>query len=211
VSETRPSSSGDETALLERLVAQDESAFAELVRLYHGSLVRVARLFVATVETAEEVVQETWLAVITGVGRFEGRSTLKTWIFRILMNRARTRAVRDKRTVSLADLSGDGDQPEVDADRFRDDGHWAAPPRAWTLPGPEGDALRGELRQALEKAIESLPEMQAAVITLRDVQGWTSEETCNALDVSETNQRVLLHRARSRVRRALEALYGPAK
>jgi RNA polymerase sigma-70 factor (ECF subfamily) len=199
--------SPDETRLVEALRAGNEAAFRELVRMYNASLLRVARIYVPTRALAEEVVQETWLAVLEGLSRFEGRSSLKTWIFRILANRAKTRAVRERRTLPLSAFQPERIQePALDADRFRDwddprwPGHWSVPPTAW----PEDRLLAAETREKLAEAIEALPGTQRAVISLRDLEGWTAEEVCNALDLSETNQRVLLHRARSKVRKALE-------
>jgi RNA polymerase sigma-70 factor (ECF subfamily) len=198
-----------EAERLDALRAGDEEAFAALVREYHASLVRVARMYVSTLAAAEEVAQETWLAVLNGLSRFESRSSLKTWIFRILTNIAKTRAVRDGRTLPFSALQDPARVPEaaVDADRFLDPehprwpGHWALKPEPW----PEEALVAGETRERLAEAIEALPATQRAVISLRDVEGWTSEEVRNALDLSETNQRVLLHRARSKVRAALES------
>ena len=198
-----------EAERLDALRAGEEEAFAALVREYHASLVRVARMYVSTLAAAEEVAQETWLAVLNGLSRFEGRSSLKTWIFRILTNIAKTRAVRDGRTLPFSALQDPARVPEaaVDADRFLDPehprwpGHWALKPEPW----PEEALVAGETRERLAEAIEALPATQRAVISLRDVEGWTSEEVRNALDLSETNQRVLLHRARSKVRAALES------
>ena len=198
-----------EAQLLEALRAGDEAAFAQLVREYQPSLVRVARIYVSTQAAAEEVAAETWLAVLNGLDRFEGRSSLRTWIFRILTNIAKTRAVRDGRTLPFSALQEPGRVPEaaVDADRFQDPehprwpGHWAVRPEAW----PEDALLAAETRGVIAEAIEALPATQRAVISLRDIEGWSSEEVRNALDLSETNQRVLLHRARSKVRAALES------
>jgi len=198
-----------EAQLLDRLRAGDESAFRALVREYNPSLVRVARIYVSTQAAAEEVAQETWLGVLNGLSRFEGRSSLRTWIFRILTNIAKTRAVRDGRTLPFSALSDPGRVPEaaVDADRFLDPehprwpGHWALKPEAW----PEDALIAAETRERLAEAIEALSAAQRAVISLRDIEGWSSEEVRNALDLSETNQRVLLHRARSKVRAALES------
>ena len=197
-----------ERKLLDALRAGDEDAFRELVREYQPSLVRVARIYVPTLAAAEEVAQETWLGVLNGLDRFEGRSSLRTWIFRILTNIAKTRAVRDGRTLPFSALADPTRVPEpaVDADRFLDPehprwpGHWAVKPEPW----PEDALLAAETRERLEQAIEALPATQRAVISLRDIEGWSSEEVRNALDLSETNQRVLLHRARSAVRTALE-------
>jgi RNA polymerase sigma-70 factor (ECF subfamily) len=198
----------EEMQLVEALRGGDERAFEELIRMYQAALVRVAQIYVSSRAVAEEVVQETWLAVLNGIDRFEGRSSLKTWIFRILANRAKTRAEREGRTIPFSALRNPEGVPEsaVDADRFLDPeharwpGHWATPPTQW----PEERLLGQETQRVIDEAIERLPAAQRAVITLRDVQGWSGEEVCNALELTETNQRVLLHRARSKVRRALE-------
>jgi RNA polymerase sigma-70 factor, ECF subfamily len=198
-----------EAELLDALRAGDEDAFRALVREYQPSLVRVARMYVPTQVAAEEVAAETWLGVLNGLSRFEGRSSLRTWIFRILTNIAKTRAKRDGRTLPFSALQDPAGVPEaaVDADRFLDPdhprwpGHWAVRPEAW----PEEALLAAETRGRLAEAIEALPATQRAVISLRDIEGWSSEEVRNALGLSETNQRVLLHRARSKVRAALES------
>jgi RNA polymerase sigma-70 factor, ECF subfamily len=197
-----------EAQLLEALRAGDEAAFAQLVREYQPSLVRVARIYVSTQAAAEEVAAETWLAVLTGLDRFEGRSSLRTWIFRILTNIAKTRAQRDGRTLPFSALQDPGRVPEatLDADRFLDPehprwpGHWAVRPEPW----PEDALVAAETQALVAEAIEALPPAQRAVISLRDVEGWSADEVRNALDLSEVNQRVLLHRARAKVRRALE-------
>jgi RNA polymerase sigma-70 factor, ECF subfamily len=170
-------------------------------------MLRIALLYVSSRAVAEEVVQETWLAVLTGIERFEGRSTLKTWLFRILTNKAKTRGQREGRTVPFSALAADGDEGEtaVEVDRFLGPGHrgawgWAAPPRGV----PEERLLAAEARERIEEAIAALPPAQRAVITLRDVEGLSAEEACNVLGLTETNQRVLLHRARSKVRAAFE-------
>jgi RNA polymerase sigma-70 factor (ECF subfamily) len=202
------SDSGD-AQLVEALRAGDEDAFARLVREYQPSLVRVARIYVSSQAAAEEVAAETWLAVLNGLDRFEGRSSLRTWIFRILTNIAKTRGQRDGRTLPFSALEDPGRVPEaaLDADRFLDPehprwpGHWAVRPEPW----PEDAVIAAETQARLAEAIEALPPAQRAVISLRDVEGWSSEEVRNALELSETNQRVLLHRARAKVRRALES------
>jgi RNA polymerase sigma-70 factor (ECF subfamily) len=202
----------EELQLVEALREGDERAFEELIRMYQAALLRVAQIYVSSRAVAEEVVQETWLAVLNGIDRFEGRSSLKTWIFRILANRAKTRAQREGRTIPFSALRQPDTVPEaaVDADRFNDPehprwpGHWSSPPSNW----PEDRLLGDETQRVIEDSIEKLPAAQRAVITLRDVQGWSAEEVCNALELSETNQRVLLHRARSKVRRALEEYLG---
>ena len=198
----------DDAATISALRDGDENVFRSLVEELHPSLVRVAQIYVSSRAVAEEVVQETWVGVLRGLDRFEGRSSLKTWIFRILTNTAKTRAVRERRTLPFSALQSPGTVPEpaVDAERFRPDddphwpGHWASPPAEL----PEERLLAAETRARLAEAIEALPASQRAVIRLRDVDGWSSDEVCNALGLTETNQRVLLHRARSKVRAALE-------
>jgi RNA polymerase sigma-70 factor (ECF subfamily) len=202
-----------ERSLVEALRRGDDAAFMFLVTAYHAALVRLARMYVVDDATAEEVAQETWLAVLRGIDRFEERSSLKTWIFRILVNRAKTRGVRDGRTVPFSSLetSGDDDAPAVDADRFASDdspwpGHWIYPPVDWQRT-PEELALNAETRRVITDAIDALPPAQRAVITLRDVEGLSGDEVREALGVSEANVRVLLHRARARVRAALERYF----
>ncbi len=203
---TSGKASADDLALVKRLLAGDEVAFTHVVERYHGPLLRFARLFVSNRAVAEEVVQDTWLAVLDGLPSFEGRSALKSWIFGILANRAKTRAVREKRTITFSELSASGveDEPAVDPDRFTSAGAWSAPPGRWDGDTPEKLLLRQEPLAVVEKAMAELPASQRAVVTLRDVEGLDAAEVCNILDVSETNQRVLLHRARSKVRAALE-------
>lgn len=194
----------EEKRLVEALRDRDETAFASLLDRYSSSMGRVARMYVRSEAVADEVVQETWLGVIEGIDRFEGRSPLKTWIFRILTNIAKTRGERESRTLAFSTLAGDEDEPAVDPDRFLEASqHWASPPE----PFPEAALLARETLDVVERTIEELPASQQAVITLRDVGGWSAEEVCNVLELSETNQRVLLHRARSRVRRALEVYF----
>ena len=196
-----------DAALVDGLRAGDEAAFAELMRLYGAGMLRVAQMYVPSRAVAEEVVQEAWLGVLKGIGRFEGRSSLKTWLFRIVANTAKTRGVRESRSIPFSSLGDTGpDEPTVDPERFLGDGerfpgHWAVPPQSWA---PEGRLLAQEAMDVIEREIERLPPAQQAVITMRDVQGFTSEEVRNALDLTETNQRVLLHRARAKVRNALE-------
>ncbi len=199
--------------LVAALRAGDENAFGAVVREWHASLLRVAQIFTPSRAVAEEVVQEAWLRVLGALDRFEGRSSLKTWVFRILVNTAKTRAQREGRTIPFSALQDAWRVPEpaVDAGRFLPDDHplhpggWAVPPRDL----PEEQLLARETRERIAAAIEALPASQRAVISLRDVEGWTSEEVRNALDLSEVNQRVLLHRARARVRQALEDYLFP--
>jgi RNA polymerase sigma-70 factor (ECF subfamily) len=198
----------EEANLVAGLRARDEHAFMMLVDLYSASLLRLAQMFVRDRATAEEVVQETWLGVLRGIDRFEGRSSLKTWLYRILTNTAKTRGVRESRSLPFSALGGDDEGPTVDPDRFqgpdgRHPGHWSALPASWDT-APEERLLGQETQDVIRRAIEALPESQRIVISLRDVEGWSSEEVRNVLDLSETNQRVLLHRARAKVRRALE-------
>jgi RNA polymerase sigma-70 factor, ECF subfamily len=194
--------SPQDAKLVKGLQAGDDDVFKKLVRALNPSLLRVARMFVPTAALAEDVVQETWLAVLNGIDRFEGRSSLKTWIFSILTNTAKTRGERERRSVPFSALDTDdgGFEPAVERSRFTGTGHWAVLPRAW----PEDRLLAKETLSVVERAIERLPPSQRTVITLRDVEGWTADEVRNALELSETNQRVLLHRARAKVRRALE-------
>jgi len=187
-------------------LAGDEAAFSDLVQSHNAALLRLARVFVRDFAVAEEVVQETWLSVLSGLRGFEGRSSLKTWIFRILVNRARTRGTREARTIAFSalGLESDGVESAVQADRFTRSGRWSRPPSAWDVDTPEKILLQEEAMAVVQKTLDELPPAQKLVITLRDVEGLDAEEACNILEISETNQRVLLHRARSRVRAALE-------
>lgn len=204
----------DEQELIEALRSGDPKAFATLVDELSPGLLRLALAHVPSRAVAEEVLQDTWLAVITGIDRFEGRSSIRTWIYRILLNNARTKGVRERRTLPFASLrrraEEGGDAPAVDPDRFQGrrgeaPGGWARPPVEWS--SPEEKLASDEARQVMLEAIAALPPRQREVITIRDLQGLSAEEARNALDVSETNQRVLLHRARSKVRAALERYY----
>jgi RNA polymerase sigma-70 factor, ECF subfamily len=203
-----------ETQLVDALRVRDEAAFVELARTYHSGMLRVAQIYVSSRPVAEEVVQETWIAVLKGIDRFEGRSSLKTWVFRILANTAKTRAQREGRTIPFSALQDPARVPEaaVDPDRFLDaehprwPGHWASAPASWAGL-PEERLIGAETRALVARAIERLPAAQRAVISLRDVEGWDGEEVCNVLGVSESNQRVLLHRARSKVRGELETYF----
>jgi len=207
----------DETRLIQGLRAGEEAAFARLIDAYGPMLMRLALMHVPSRAVAEEVVQETWLAVLNGIGRFEGRSSLKTWITSILLNTARTRGERERRILPFSLLRRRGeegrDEPAVAPERFQggrgeQPGAWARPPIDW---GPPEDVIEDQqTRAALLEAIAELPPRQRDVIALRDISGWSSEEVRNALDISETNQRVLLHRARSKVRAALEARFEAA-
>lgn len=189
--------------LVAALLRGDKSAFAALVDDHHDTMLRVARAMLPSQAIAEEVVQETWLAILDGLPRFEGRSSLRTWMFRILANRARTRAHRESRSSPFSAFGSPEDDAPVDADRFDARGYWQRPTEPWAGL-PEQLAETGQLVALVESAMEQLPERQRTVLLLRDVRGWTSEEVRNALDLSETNQRVLLHRARARVRSLLE-------
>jgi len=198
--------------LVQGLRRGDEDAFVTLVSRYYPAMLRLAKLYVPSHAVAEEVVQETWLAVLQGISRFEGRSSLKTWMLRILGNIAKTRGQREGRSVplsSLAERDLDRDEPAVEPERFLPADHelwphhWLHAPQSWaTLP--EEQLLSRETGMRIQQAIAALPPVQREVIRLRDVEGWSAEEVCNTLELSETNQRVLLHRARSKVRAALE-------
>jgi RNA polymerase sigma-70 factor (ECF subfamily) len=207
-----PAEQENERALIEALRRGDEAAFMQLVDAYGPTLLRVARLYVPSPAVAEEVVQETWIGVLNGIDRFEGRSSLKTWIFRILANIAKTRGERERRSIPFSSAAAAAaDEPSVDPDRFFPPGdvntrRWKLGPSRWETP--EESLLAGETRDVILEAIERLPPAQREVITLRDVEGWSSEDVRNALEISETNQRVLLHRARSKVRGAIERYLG---
>src|SRR3954452_6828798 len=202
----------DDHALVERLRAGDEEVFMALVARWSPSMLRLARMYVPSQAVAEEVVQEAWLGVLQGIDRFEGRSSLKTWVFRILVNRAMTKGAREARSVPFATLAANdagGDEPAVDPDRFTREGAWASPPRRWE-DQPESALRSKETLEVVRSAIARLPDTQKAVITMRDLDGFDAEETRNALEISESNQRVLLHRARAKVRAALEQHFGEA-
>ncbi len=220
VQTARSPASASDAAVVEALRRGDEEAFARLVDQLHASLRRIARLYVSSQAVADEVVQDTWLAVIQGVWAFEGRSSLKTWIFRILINRAKTRAVREGRTVPMLEPGADDTHstaPEdtYDLGRKEDDagadhssgvpqgGSWLPDPG----PSPESRVLTEEARVQIRAAIDALPPSQRMVITMRDLEGCSSEEVCNVLGVSDTNQRVILHRARSKVRDTVAAYF----
>jgi RNA polymerase sigma-70 factor, ECF subfamily len=196
-----------EAALLDGLRRRDEHTFAALLERHHRPLLRLAQLYVRDRAIAEEVVQDTWLGVLEGIDRFEGRSSLSTWIYRILTNRAKSRGEREQRQVPLSALAGGPDEPEVEEERFRpiDDPRypqqWAHPPRAW----PHERLLAHETVDHVRLAVAQLPPAQRVVVGLRDVDGWSAEQVCEALEITPGNQRVLLHRGRARLRGALES------
>ena len=190
--------------LLGRLRAGDERAFVTLVRRHHAVMLRLAAGYVPSMAVAEEVVQDTWLGVLRGIAAFEGRSSVRTWLFRILVNRARTTGARERRSVAIGDSV-----PAVDRSRFDATGHWAAPPERW-VEEAEDRVDAAKLADRLRSAIGDLPGRQREVVLLRDVEGLSSEEVCGVLEISESNQRVLLHRARSRLRQVLETEFGRA-
>lgn len=198
----------DESDLLERLRSGDDATFRELIRKHQTSLVGVAQAFVKNRATAEEVVQDTWLALVEGLDSFEGRSSLKNWIFAILANKARTRAVRDGRVVAAGKLTGDAedDEPVVDPSRFDASGHWSDPPRSWDEVTPERIVSGRQIWAHVRDAIDELPEAQKSVIILRDVEQMDAAEVRDILGVSDANQRVLLHRARAQIRQFTERL-----
>jgi RNA polymerase sigma-70 factor (ECF subfamily) len=206
--------SEEDVRLVEALRSGNESAFVSLIDMYHSSLLRLAMIFVTSQAVAEEVVQETWLGVLHGLDRFEGRSSLKTWIFRILANRAKTRAQREGRSVpfsSISEFTSEIHETAIEPERFqgpdqRSPGQWVSFPRSWDEI-PEERMLAQETMTRIQEAIDALPIGQREVITLRDIEGCTSDEACNVLSISEANQRVLLHRARCKVRRALERYF----
>jgi RNA polymerase sigma-70 factor (ECF subfamily) len=199
-----------DVALVEKIRSGDETAFVELVKRHHAGFMRLAVNWVKDRSVAEEVVQETWLFALERLGEFQGRSSLKTWLCGILVNKARNRRRQESHTVAAGD-DVTRPEPAVAAERFsppghRWDGHWQAPPSAWPQT-PEGSVLSSEIRQFLEASVATLPETQRAVFVLRDVEGLSSEEVCNTLGISDTHQRVLLHRSRSRLRNLLESQY----
>jgi RNA polymerase sigma-70 factor (ECF subfamily) len=188
----------DDLQLIQRLRAGDEQAFAVLVRRYQDAMLRLAASFVPNAAIAEEVVQDTWIGVLRGIAAFEGRATFKTWIFSILVNRARSTGVRERRSVALADV-----EPAVAGSRFGPGGQWTDPPRHWA--DDADDRLSADkLADRARSAISELPDRQRQVVTLRDIDGLSTDEVCQVLQISEGNQRVLLHRGRSRVRQVLE-------
>jgi RNA polymerase sigma-70 factor (ECF subfamily) len=211
---SRPGAEQDDERLVAALLAGDEQAFAALVDRHGRAMLRVAMAYVPSHAVAEEVVQETWIAVMRGLGGFEGRSSLKTWIFRILTHVAMRGGSRERRSVPFAALAAaeDANEPSVDPDRFLPAdhemfaGHWLVPPTRW--PSPEEGVLSDETRAVIVAAIEQLPKAQRTVIGLRDIEGWSSEEVSAALEIAPGNQRILLHRARSRVRAAIERYFG---
>ena len=188
--------------LLRRLRAGDEQAFVALVERYNGSMLRLAGSFVPSRAVAEEVVQDTWLAVLRGLPAFQGRASLRTWMFTILVNRARTTGSREQRTIPVADAG-----PVVDASRFGPDGAWSAPPEHW-IEEAEDRIEAEKLGGLLKAAIDGLPGRQREVVLLRDVEGMSSAEVCDVLSISEANQRVLLHRGRGKLRQVLETELG---
>jgi RNA polymerase sigma-70 factor (ECF subfamily) len=200
--------SHEDAQLVEGLRAGDEAAFAALMRMYGAGMLRVAQMFVSSRSVAEEVVQEAWLGVLKGIDRFEGRSSLKTWLFRIVANTAKTRGVREARSVPFSSFGGEENDVTVAAERFLGDGerfpgHWAVPPASWAGI-PEARLLAAETMDVIRRELERLPPAQRAVLELRDIEGLSADEVCNALGLTETNGRVLLHRARAKVRAALE-------
>lgn len=213
---TGQSAAPGDVELLRSLRLGDEGAFINLVGRYHASLLRLALLYVRDRAVAEEVVQDTWLGVLNHLDTFEPRATLKAWIFRILVNRAKTSAQREGRSIPFSatwDAQEEGDEPAMPADRFQPDdpssarpGWWASPPRDWGA-SPEDALLASETRSYLQRAIATLPASQREVITLRDIEGLPATDVCNILGVTEMNQRVLLHRARAKVRQGLERYF----
>jgi RNA polymerase sigma-70 factor (ECF subfamily) len=207
--EERQQPATDEAALIARLRAGDERAFEEVVTRFYPSMLAIARGYVRSRSVAEEVVQEAWLGVLNGLDRFEGRSSLRTWVLRIVANTAQTRSVREARVVPMSSLQSEGAEPAVEPQRFRGagdpfPGHWWSYPTDWRTV-PESKLLSQETLDIVKNAIDELPQLQRTVITMRDVAGCDSDEVCQTLEISEGNQRVLLHRARARVRSALES------
>jgi RNA polymerase sigma-70 factor (ECF subfamily) len=188
----------EDEELVARLRAGEEEAFVALVARHRASMLRLARSLVSSSAVAEEVVQDTWVGVLRGIDGFAGRSSFKTWLLRILVNRARTTSTRERRSVAIGDAG-----PAVDSSRFGAGGAWSSPPQHW-IEDSEDRMLAQSLAQRIEETLQELPERQREVVTLRDVDGLSSKEVCEVLDISEANQRVLLHRGRSHLRQALE-------
>ena len=202
----------DDSELVPRLRSGDSEAFRSLVTTYHPKMIRVAQTYVRSRAVAEEVVQDTWVAVMKGIDGFEGRASLKTWMFRVLANQARARGEREHRTIPMSSLMSelDDEQPSVAVERFAGPagrGMWAQPPERWS-DQPEARTMSGATFAIVASTVQKLPENQQRVFVLRDMEGWSSAEVREALEISEVNQRVLLHRARSKVRAALEAEMG---
>jgi RNA polymerase sigma-70 factor (ECF subfamily) len=200
----------DEPEFLARLRQGEDAAYRALIRRFHGSLVGVAASIIGSRAQAEEVVQDSWLAVFSGIGRFEGRSSLVTWVFSIVLNRARTRARREGRLVGLPALM-EGTTPggrAVAVTEFKPDGHWLEVPHLWDELNPERIVSGRQLWDHVQEAIQQLPAGQRAVIILRDMEGRDAEEACALLEISAENQRVLLHRARGRIRATIDTLIG---
>ena len=204
----------DDAVVIKGLQEGNEHIFEMVVDRFSGSLLRLALAYVPSRAVAEEVVQETWLGVFEGIGRFEGRSSFQTWLFRILSNRAKTRGVRESRyeSIGLGTADDPEEGPSLESSLFVTEGsgtgHWKVPPRDWEADTPERALLSKECRETIESAITALPSMQRQVMTLRDLEGVSSEDICNIVGISETNQRVLLHRARNKVRRLLNHYMG---
>jgi RNA polymerase sigma-70 factor (ECF subfamily) len=204
----------DDAVLVKALAVRDAEAFAYLLDRYNAPLVRLAQQYVPSRAVADEVVQETWLAVIQGIDRFEQRSSLKTWLFHILVNIARSHGVREHRAIPFATNALLDDEPAVDPRRFkrfglRGRGQWTRPPQPWSEP--EQRVLDAETLTTIEAAVERLPPEQREVLTMRDLLGWSAVEVCEALAITDANQRVILHRARSKVRGALERKFDEGR
>lgn len=198
MSQAKPSKDDE---LIPKLLAGDESAYHELVKAYHGLMVHLAKAIVGEA-IADEVAQESWVSVMKALPKFERRSSLKTWILRIVTNTAKSRLRHESRSISLD--SSFEDQPIVDPARFREHGHWDKPPPVWNMDTPDAIIASSELRDCIHQALLDLPPMQRAAITLRDMQGLDMDMVCKILEVSESNGRVLLHRARSRIKNAID-------
>lgn len=190
--------------LIPKLLAHDDAAYAQVVSAYHGLMVHLARAIVGDA-IADEVAQESWLAVLKALPRFERRSSLKTWILRIVSNTAKTRLRHESRSVSLDEMLGD--QESISPARFNASGRWSSPPTIWHADTPDDLLASQELRSCINTALKALPPMQRAAITLRDMQGLNMENICKVLEVSESNGRVLIHRARNRIQAAIEEFY----
>jgi RNA polymerase sigma-70 factor (ECF subfamily) len=199
-----PQPPDEDAELLARLRTGDEQAFVALVARHHAAMLRLAASFVSSTAVAEEVVQDTWVGVLRGIDGFAGRSSFRTWLLRILVNRARSTGVRGRRSVAVGDAG-----PVVDRSRFDASGAWMSPPQHW-IEDSEDRMQAQALAGHIQKTLHELPERQREVVVLRDVDGLSSHEVCEVLEISDANQRVLLHRGRSHLRQALEAEMGRA-
>lgn len=192
----------NETDLIKQLIDGDEKAYRYVVQAYHNNMLYVARSIVGT-SIADEVIQEAWVSVIKALPKFEGRSSLKTWILRIVSNSAKTRLRKESRSIAVGDAA-DMEALSVPSERFQENGHWSAPPQQWNIATPDALLASNELKTVIYATIDKLPPIQQSIISLRDMEGMAMLEICKVLDITESNSRVLLHRARAKIWQAIE-------